>query len=406
LPKMPMKTSNNAVVEAFDGDTLCIYSFGGIDSTKVYSGIHKRAFKFSLRTQLWQELASIPDTSGKIASYASSVRNKIYIIGGYHVLANSNELSSNKVHIFNPITNQFEADGAPIPIPIDDHVQVVWRDSLIFVITGWSNSGNVANVQIYNPFLNQWTSGTPTPNNTFFKSFGASGTIIGDSIYYHGGARAGTNFPASSYLRKAIINATNPVQLTWTQEMDAPGAASYRAACSSFNDDLLWFGGSGVSYNYNGIAYNGSGGVIPNNRILNYQTKSKSWIENFNQTFSLMDLRGIAKITPSSWVLAGGMDNTQNVTDYVYLIKIIDPPANTNELNLLNPFSVYPIPSMDQLFIEGKTPIHSLEIFDNLGRNLSSKIDFAQTYLDISNLDSGKYWLKINRQFSYLIQKY
>ena len=41
-------------------------------------------------------------------------------------------------------------DGADIPKAIDDQVQAVWQDSLIYVITGWSNTTNVVDVQASN----------------------------------------------------------------------------------------------------------------------------------------------------------------------------------------------------------------------------------------------------------------
>ena len=87
-----------------------------------------------------------------------------YVIGGYHVFADITVRAQ-----FGPGTSvgsgheTWLTDGAPIPIPIDDHVQAVWRDSLIYVITGWSNNTNVAAVQIYDPALDQWSVGTPGP---------------------------------------------------------------------------------------------------------------------------------------------------------------------------------------------------------------------------------------------------
>ena len=148
---MPEAVSNNAVVEGWANDTGYVYSFGGIDSTKLWSGIHLRSFRYNTVTDFWDAIPSLPDTLGKIATGASLVDSIIYIIGGYHVYANSNELSSDKVHRFDPRTNNYLSDGADIPVAIDDHVQAVWNDSLIYVITGWSNTGNVPFVQIYDP---------------------------------------------------------------------------------------------------------------------------------------------------------------------------------------------------------------------------------------------------------------
>ena len=201
MAKMPMKISNNAVTQGVLNGIQYVYSFGGIDSTKNYTGINLKSFRYNVSTNSWDTIPDLPDTRGKIASGASTIDSVIYIIGGYHVSFGGNEVSSNKVHRFNINTNTYLSDATAIPIAIDDHVQAVWKDSLIYVITGWSNSGNVPNVQIYNPISDSWTVGTSTPNNNIYKSFGASGTIVGNTIYYFGGASMGGSFPIQNNLR-------------------------------------------------------------------------------------------------------------------------------------------------------------------------------------------------------------
>ena len=160
MSPMPERVTNNAVVEGFVNGVPYVYSFAGLDSTKTYSGINLRSFRYNTQTDEWESIAPLPDTLGKIAASASRIGDIIYIIGGYHVLANGSEISSDKVHRYNTQTNEYLTDGAPIPTPIDDQVQVVWRDSLIYVVTGWSNTNNTNKVQIYNPTTNQWMQGT------------------------------------------------------------------------------------------------------------------------------------------------------------------------------------------------------------------------------------------------------
>ena len=118
------------------------------------------------------------------------------------------------MHRYDIISNTYLADGKNIPVATDDHVQAVWRDSLIYLITGWSNTGNIPDVQIYNPSLDAWEVGTAIPNNHFYKSFGASGTISGDTIYYFGGASSGS-FGPQNQLRKGVINPQEPIQIDW-----------------------------------------------------------------------------------------------------------------------------------------------------------------------------------------------
>ena len=163
----------------------------------------------------------------------------------------------------------------PIPTPIDDQVQATWRDSLIYVVTGWSNNGNVGKVQIYNPNTNTWEEGTPVPTSPNYETdyyvFGGSGTIIGDTLYYIGGASGyflGPVFPATTHLRKGYINPEDPTEITWSGE-ETNIARGYRMAAGHWNDQqAVWIGGSQITYNYNGIDYNGSGGVPPTTRVV------------------------------------------------------------------------------------------------------------------------------------------
>lgn len=335
LSPMPFATSNNAVCGLEVNGSEQVFSFGGIDTSKIYSGIHKRCFRYDVGADTWSEIDTLPDVKSKIASSASAVKGKIYIIGGYTVTSTGNETSSNRVHIYNPVSEAFEPDGAAIPFPIDDQVQCVWRDSLIFVVTGWSNTGNVPRVQIYNPALNQWTAGTSTPSTAFFTAFGASGSIIGDTLYYFGGASGGS-FDARRYMRKGYINPNDPTDVTWTLMEDAPGDQSYRAACSSIDNTIFWVGGSAVSYNYNGIAYNGSGGVSPSARILHFNNAVYQYADEINQPYGVMDLRGIAELNNNRWIVCGGMDSNQVVRPRTFLLESASVGLSSPELQSLN----------------------------------------------------------------------
>jgi len=318
LKQLPEPITNNAVSEGFIDGNPYVFTFGGLDSTKLFSGIHKRSYRLDITSNAWQQIDDLPDTLGKIASAATRIKNTIYILGGYHVFADDSEKSSNKVHRYDILKNKFLEDGTSIPVPIDDHVQVVWRDSLIYVITGWSDKENVPNVQIYNPEINSWSIGTPVPDNHIYKSFGASGTIVGDTIFYFGGASMGKHYPIQNILRKGIIEANNPTQIKWSHQVLDSRIVGYRMAATKLNNRPHWLGGSTTTYNYNAIAYNGSGGVHSSNRDL-YLSNNKFGITILKKL--PMDLRGIAEINDSTFIIIGGIKENQKVSANVYLLE-------------------------------------------------------------------------------------
>jgi len=381
---MPEAVANNAVVEAdIDGNKYA-YSFSGIDDSKLFSGIHKRCFKYDVQNNTWTNLPDLPTGNGRIAAGASLLKDKIYIIGGYEVFSNGSEVSYSTVHVFDPLADTFLNNAANTIIPIDDHVQGVWRDSLIYVITGWSNNTNVQNVQIFNPTTDTWMPGSSVPNDNNYKVFGGSGTIIGDTIYYAGGASLSGAFNATNFMRKGVINPSNPRLITWSG-MQEPDARGYRMAASSLSDKPIWFGGSQVTYNYNGIAYNGSGGVAPNGDIRTYNDETNEfafWDEAFPAT---MDFRGVAKISENQFILAGGMQANQIVSDSVYLLTFNENSSMTaveKEFDIIiqpNPFisqfrinSSHIIDRLDIYSIEGKL-IHTINNPNNIVKwNLGS----------------------------------
>jgi len=348
---MPERVSNNAVVEGFVNGVPYVYSFGGIDSTKVYSGIHNRSFRYNTQTDTWETIAPLPDPMTKIAAGASRIGNIIYIIGGYTVMPNGSEISSDKIHRYDIENNVYLEDGAPIPVPIDDHVQGVWRDSLIYVVTGWSDDNNVQDVQIYDPSNDVWLEGTPVDNTNSYKSFGASGVVKGDTIYYFGGARFGTNFPIQHHVRKGIINPQNPTEIEWSLSSFDISIKGYRMAATQVGDGIYWIGGSEQTYNFDGLAYANGSGVPPANRIVSYLPEQDSfWLD---LTYELpMDLRGTAEIGEDVRYIAGGMLANQEVSNKVY--KLTWKPQFTTSIDFINEptIKIFPNPVEDVLNIQ------------------------------------------------------
>ena len=348
----PEGVSNNAVAAAKINDTVWLYSFSGIDNTKAFGGIHGKAWRFNTETGITETLPNLPGDLGKIAAKASRIGEIIYIIGGYRVLSNGGEVTSPAIHRFDVVANDYLPDGSLVPVPVDDHVQAVWRDSLIYLITGWSNTTNVPNVQFYTPESNSWQAATSIPNNNNYKSFGASGTIIGDTIFYFGGASAtfpsGNPFPIQSQIRKGIINPNDPTDITWSI-MTTP-YVGYRTAATQVDDQIFWLGGSEITYNFDGLAYSNDQPVSPANRSLGFDPSTGDLTPEFAPSIP-MDLQSLGEIDDSIKYIWGGMVEDRLVSNKI--LKLVRNPLAVSvepEIEAIC-LKVFPNPSQDLISV-------------------------------------------------------
>lgn len=387
------RTTNNVVCEGFVNGTPYIYSFGGIDSTKIYSGIHQASFRYDITSGQTLTLPNLPDTLGKIAMGVSRIGDIIYITGGYHVYADGNEKSSDKVHRFDINTNTFLEDGTNIPVATDDHVQAVWRDSLIYLITGWHDTGNIPDVQIYDPANDNWQMGTEVPNSAY-KSFGASGSIIGDTIYYFGGAYSSAGFNIQNRLRKGVINPNDPTDITWSISTPDQNTKGYRMASTTIGNEVHWIGGSNTTYNFNGIAYNGSGGVEPNNRDLFISISADEIFNQYGNTSPIpMDLRSIAKVNDTTQYIIGGMLSGQNVTNKVFKLNWVTPNLSVSSEHAPKHFVVTQNNTSSELYIKA-AEVMELKVYNVNGQTVSTfKIQKGEQSISTTHLPSGLYFI-------------
>lgn len=394
IAALPMPMANHTLCGGQVSGEWNVYAFGGITTGLTNADIHRSAFRYDLNTDQWSALPDIPDTLGKIASAASVVGDVAYVIGGYHVLNGAPfEISSNRVHRLDLLSNTWLADGAPVPVPIDDQVQAVWRDSLIYVIAGWSNTTNVPNVQIYDPAFDQWAVGTPVPNNNQYKAFGASGVIIGDTIYYFGGASTASNFPAQDKLRIGHIDPLDPTIITWLPAITGGLGARYRSACIVSGDRPTWVGGSAVSYNFDAVAYNGSGVVQPT--TLMQQWNGAAMTSVGNTLPHVMDLRGAGDLGGGTFIIAGGIGMSATVLDSVWLVSFddvgIDEPVDRSVQAWPNPASDHCTIRLPQVASNGQFTLR-----DALGRWVKSgPLQGTEFLLDLHDQSPGNYLLEV-----------
>ena len=317
-PPLPAPTANNAVAAWSDGTTRTVYSFLGLDSTKVWSGLTNRAFAWTVGEPGWREIDPVPGP-GRLAATAQTVGDRVYLFGGYTVAEDGSERSVPDVNVFDPGTGRWSS-AAPMPVPVDDAVSGVWRDSLIYLVSGWHDTDNVSNVQIYDPAEDTWQQATPIPGRPVF---GHTGSLAGNTIVYVDGARR-YDGPARYRLEfsswRGEIDPRNPTQISWRAITKHPGSALYRAAAVAVGNDVIFAGGTGNAYNYNGIGYDG---VLsrPSDAVFAFDVKSRAWRALPALATPSMDHRGIV-IADGRLVIVGGMVGEGVVADQVVVAKI------------------------------------------------------------------------------------
>jgi hypothetical protein len=318
--KLPQPVTNNSAVVFSKNNTLFLYSFMGLDSGKTWKDVHRKVYKTNLTTNQSVVIGFAPDSVGRLASAASVIRNKAYIVGGYAVYENGNEKSSKSIFIFDPFTEQFTS-GTNLLFAIDDQAQAVWKDSLLYVISGWSDTVNVNFVQVYNPATDKWKLATPLPNVKHAKLFGGCAVIAGDTIYYTGGAMFEKNYPPNNHFWKGVIHPTDPYNIQWIDAGEHPGHFRYRACMFAAGNNIYIVGGSNETYNYNGISYKEKKPVEPNATILTYEMNTgKFGLIPFANP--VMDIRSVMIAGKDKFLIAGGMTNGQKVSDKIRVIKI------------------------------------------------------------------------------------
>ena len=319
-PPLPMPVANNAVAALETSTGWSVFSFLGIDSTKLWSGVTTASFRWDIGSPAWQVIEP-PPGPGRLAATAQAFDGRIYLFGGYTVAADGAEQSVPQVDILDPETGRW-GRAAPMPVPVDDAVSGVWRDSLIFLVSGWHDSDNVAAVQIYDPARNAWEQATPIPGPPVF---GHAGGIAGDAIVYIDGARVQADprtfvLEASSWLGR--IDPLEPARIAWERLPDHPGPGLYRAAAAGIGSRILFAGGSDNPYNYNGIGYDGRM-AEPWAGAFAFDVATESWIAAEAPGTSTMDHRGIALADDRAFIV-GGMIAGQRVTEALAELPLPD----------------------------------------------------------------------------------
>lgn len=311
-PALPFPIANNAVAAVRTPDGSALFSFLGIDSTRAWNGRLAVALRWDVGSAEWRRVRKVPG-EGRLAATAQTARGKIYLFGGYTVADDGSEQSLPNVDIYDPETDRWSA-GARMPMPVDDAVSGVWRDSLIYLVSGWHDRGNVAAVQIYDPAADRWMAATPIPGPPVF---GHAGGVVGNTIVYIDGTRTlpegRPRFRIEGSAWAGDIDPTRPERIRWRRLPPHPGPPLYRAAAAGVADRwVLFAGGTDNPYNYDGVGYDGAPSE-PRAGAFAWDTLDGRWLSLPSLPVATMDHRGIA-IAGSELFVVGGMGSGQRVT--------------------------------------------------------------------------------------------
>jgi len=317
-PALPVPVTNNAVAAVETTDGVAVFSFLGLDASKENTGIGNAAYRWDVGTDAWREIPEVPG-SGRLASTAQVVGGKIFVIGGYTVADDGAEVSVPDVNIFDPETEAWSR-GANIPLPTDDAVSGVWKDSLIVLVSGWHDEDNVAAVQIYDPAQDRWSDASPIAGAPVF---GHTGAVVGDAVVYVDGVRTdGTDprFVLDEASWHGEVAPDEPTSVVWEPIPHHPGVPLYRAAGGAVGGMALFVGGSANPYNYNGIGYDGQPSE-PIRQVLGYVESAHEWSRLSAPPVATMDHRTLG-VAGGMVFLVGGMEEGQVVTDGVWYAEV------------------------------------------------------------------------------------
>lgn len=321
---LPKAISNNAVSAVeIDGEWF-IYTFLGLEAGKSYKDVSNFAARYNVSEQKWEEIAGVPDQTGRLASTSEVANGNIYIFGGYTVAEDGSEVSTHEVFKYDPVDNSYE-QVANMLLPVEDAVSMVYQDRYIYLVSGWNNTNNVSNVQIYDTQTNSWEHATPYAGPPVF---GHAGGIVGNTMILSDGVQAIVDegeriFKMSPGSIRGEIDTQDPTLIKWTRIQQHPGKARYRMASvgiSSPVEMVVFAGGSNNPYNFNGIGYNMKPSFADSS-VFAYRLDTNEWVTLENMPTPTMDHRNIAK-AGNEFFIVGGMVNDQRVTNLVQKFSV------------------------------------------------------------------------------------
>jgi hypothetical protein len=257
LPSLPEPLSNNATAGVTTASGCAMVSVGGLGAARTREAISSHAYLYPPGPGAPMALPDLPGPP-RLAMSAVGLRGAVYVLGGYDVAPDAHETSH--AELLSLDVAAVLARGtvrwrprAPIPIAIDDAVALAYLDRYIIVVSGWSTSAPVPEVQIYDAERDAWSAGAAFPGTPVF---GHTAAILGDElVVLDGVSQTPQGYRIVQQAYRATLSAARPPELQWTNLGPHPGPARYRAAGGAAAGRMFFVGGTADPYNYDGISY-------------------------------------------------------------------------------------------------------------------------------------------------------
>ncbi len=317
VPPLPVPHANNAVAQVEIERRTRVFSFMGLMGGKTRQDISTQAYAFEVGGADWERLPDVPVEEGRLAATAVGVGDAVFLFGGYTVADDGSEVSTLENFRFDVRTNQYQL--LPVmPVPVDDAVSFVYNDRYIYLVSGWHDTANVRDVQVFDTAENRWFRAADYPGTPVFGHAGGivrNQFVIADGTGLFGTRAAGDRrFETVNEGWMGTIDLDDPSKITYRRLPQLPGRGNYRmgGAGDPEGNRILFVGGTSNAYNYNGIGYNGEPSK-PTAHVFAWDFTNDNWVAYKDKPVASMDHRGLVKLG-GKWFTIGGMVGAQQVT--------------------------------------------------------------------------------------------
>ena len=198
--------------------------------------------------------------------------------------------ASRRVHEAPAVTHNTWTSGAPMPTPLAFSTAAVLKNE-IYVVGGNNGTGQVADVQIYNPVTNAWSTGVSYP--TTIGS--ASSAVVKNILYVFGGTSDGMT-PTNA------VWAYNPKTKAWTAAAAMPTARWASEAVVEKTTNIIYVIGGAANPSGNGFLAT----------VESYNPATNTWTEE--APMLVAKAQSAAGLIGTTIVVADGATNGQGTT--------------------------------------------------------------------------------------------